>query len=112
MNERLTRVGPGTSMGKLLRWYWWPVAASAELLANPVKQVHILGETLTLFRDRKGRLGLIAERCAHRKMNLMFGIPEEDGLRCPTMGGSTTPGGSASSSPRSLPTAPSKTGCG
>ena len=25
-NERLTRVGPGTPMGELLRRYWWPIA--------------------------------------------------------------------------------------
>jgi len=24
-NERLTRVGPGTPMGELLRYYWHPV---------------------------------------------------------------------------------------
>ena len=29
-NERLTRVGPGTPMGELLRRYWMPVAALSE----------------------------------------------------------------------------------
>lgn len=31
LNERLTRVGPGTPMGKLMRHYWHPIAGSAEL---------------------------------------------------------------------------------
>jgi len=81
-NERLTRVGPGTPMGKLLRWYWHPVAATAQLLANPVRKVRILGEDLVLFRDRSGNLGLIGDRCAHRATGLWFGIPDVDGLRC------------------------------
>ena len=55
-NERLTHVGPGTPMGTLLRRYWHPVAATAELDENPVKPVKILGESLVLFRDRQGRL--------------------------------------------------------
>ena len=30
-NELLTRTGPGTAMGALLRHYWIPVVQSAEL---------------------------------------------------------------------------------
>ena len=30
-NERLTQVGPGTPMGELMRRYWHPIAASAEV---------------------------------------------------------------------------------
>jgi 5,5'-dehydrodivanillate O-demethylase len=66
-NERLTKVGPGTPMGTLLRRYWYPIATTTELDDNPVKAVGLLGESLALFRDRKGRLGLINERCPHRR---------------------------------------------
>ena len=34
-NERLTRVGPGTPMGELLRRYWHPIAVTGELTDNP-----------------------------------------------------------------------------
>jgi len=85
-NERLTRVGPGTPMGVLLRRYWHPVAASAALTENPVKLIKILGESLVLFRDRQGRLGLIGDTCPHRRISLLYGIPEEEGLRCPYHG--------------------------
>ena len=60
-NERLTRVGPGSAMGSLMRHYWFPVAGVAELDENPVKKVRLLGEDLVLYRDRSGTLGLIAE---------------------------------------------------
>jgi 5,5'-dehydrodivanillate O-demethylase len=85
-NERLTRVGPGTPMGELLRRYWHPIGAAVELDDNPVKPVKILGESLVLYRDRKGRLGLIGDTCPHRRTSMLYGIPEEKGLRCPYHG--------------------------
>ncbi|MCH7607219.1 MAG: aromatic ring-hydroxylating dioxygenase subunit alpha [Chloroflexi bacterium] len=81
-NERLTQVGPGTPMGELMRRYWHPIAASAELDERPTKEVRLLGEDLVLYKDRSGTLGLIDRLCAHRRVNLAYGIPEEHGLRC------------------------------
>ncbi len=85
-NELLTKVGRGTPMGDLLRRYWYPIAACSELVEKPTKAVRVLGEDLVLYRDKQGRLGLIASRCAHRRMSLVLGIPEKDGLRCPYHG--------------------------
>jgi 5,5'-dehydrodivanillate O-demethylase len=59
-NERLTRVGPGTPAGNLLRRYWHPVAGSVEMRAVSALNVRLLGEDLVLFKDRVGRLGLTA----------------------------------------------------
>lgn len=85
-NELLTRVGPGTPCGELMRRYWHPIAAAAQLLDNPVRRVRILCEDLVLYQDRQGGLGLIEERCPHRAVHLEFGIPEQEGLRCPYHG--------------------------
>ena len=85
-NQRLTRIGPGTPMGDLFRRYWHPIAASEQLRENPVRALRILGEDLVLYRDSKGRVGLVGERCAHRRVKLRFGIPEEEGIRCPYHG--------------------------
>ncbi|HXE16874.1 MAG TPA: Rieske 2Fe-2S domain-containing protein [Stellaceae bacterium] len=82
LNERLTRVGPGTPGGELLRRYWHPIYPEAKLLDNPVAKVRILCEDLVLFRDRGGKLGLVQERCPHRQTSLSVGIPEPEGLRC------------------------------
>ncbi|MSQ26581.1 MAG: aromatic ring-hydroxylating dioxygenase subunit alpha [Dehalococcoidia bacterium] len=83
-NELLTRVGPGTPMGQLMRRYWHPIAGSAELETSPfrTKEVRLMGEDLVLYRDRSGRLGLIDRWCSHRRVNLAYGVVEEDGLRC------------------------------
>ena len=81
-NERMTRIGPGTPMGELMRRYWHPIAASSELSSFGTKPIRLLGESLVLYRDRSGTLGLVAERCPHRSAGMVFGIPEEHGLRC------------------------------
>ena len=81
-NLRLTETGPGTPMGDLLRRYWWPIAATIDLDAEPVQPVRLLSEDMTLFRSLKGEFGLIAKSCAHRAINLAYGIPQENGLRC------------------------------
>jgi 5,5'-dehydrodivanillate O-demethylase len=85
-NERLSHVGPGTPMGDLLRRYWHPVAAASELEPESVLAVRLLGEDLALYQTEQGKLGLVSERCAHRGASLAYGIPEEDGLRCPYHG--------------------------
>jgi 5,5'-dehydrodivanillate O-demethylase oxygenase subunit len=81
-NERLTQVGPGTPMGKLLRRYWQVVGTAYELDQDPVQPVRLLGEDLVLFRDAAGTLGLVGNRCAHRGISLAYGIPQDNGLRC------------------------------
>lgn len=87
MNETLTRVGAGTPAGELLRRYWLPIAAEAELTSEaPAKKVRVLGENLVLYRDGQGRLGLLEEQCCHRNASLYYGFVEEDGLRCPYHG--------------------------
>jgi 5,5'-dehydrodivanillate O-demethylase len=86
INERLTRVGPGTAMGNLLRRYWYPIARTPELNDEPVLAITLLGENLALYRTDSGNLGLVSQRCAHRGASLAYGIPEEDGLRCPYHG--------------------------
>jgi 5,5'-dehydrodivanillate O-demethylase len=82
-NEMLTRVGPGTPAGELLRRYWLPAAVAAELTdQNPTKFVRILGEDLVLFKDKRGQVGLIADHCAHRGASLLYGRVEERGIAC------------------------------
>ncbi|MCH2531806.1 MAG: aromatic ring-hydroxylating dioxygenase subunit alpha, partial [Dehalococcoidia bacterium] len=50
-NEKLARVGAGTPMGELMRRYWHPIAAAAELDEKPTKPVRLLGEDLVLYKD-------------------------------------------------------------
>jgi 5,5'-dehydrodivanillate O-demethylase len=81
-NKRLTQVGRGTPMGELLRRYWYPIAAVAELEDNPIKPVRLMGEDLVLYRDLSGNHGLVERRCPHRGADLSYGYVEACGLRC------------------------------
>jgi hypothetical protein len=67
-NELLTRVGPGTPMGNLMRQYWLPAMMSSELPAPdcPPVRIRLLGENA----------------CPHRGASMFFGRNEEEGLRC------------------------------
>ena len=93
-NELVTRTGPGTPCGALMRSYWQPVALAAEfdpaldarMALRPLKAVRILGQDLVLFRDAAGRWGLLDRPCPHRGADLAFGRLEPEGLRCPFHG--------------------------
>jgi nitrite reductase/ring-hydroxylating ferredoxin subunit len=83
-NDILTRVGPGTPMGNLLRRYWTPALLSTEIPGadgTPIR-VRILGEDLVAFRNSEGKVGLFVQACPHRGASIFFGRNEETGLRC------------------------------
>ena len=93
-NHLITRIGPGTPCGAVLRQYWQPVALLDEFDARldpamaerPMKAVRALGQDLVLFRDEGGRFGLLDRHCPHRGADLKFARHEGDGLRCPFHG--------------------------
>jgi phthalate 4,5-dioxygenase len=83
-NETLVRTGAGTPMGELIRRYWIPALLSSELPepdGTPAR-VRLLGEDLVAFRDSEGRIGLLEERCPHRRASLALGVNDKGGLRC------------------------------
>ncbi len=82
-NEILTRTGPGTTMGKLMRQFWIPALKTSELKSDgePVRFM-LLSEQLIAFRDTSGRVGVMDHRCPHRCASLFFGRNEEGGIRC------------------------------
>ncbi len=83
-NETLTRVGPETPMGRMMRRYWMPVCTSAQLegLDSGPLRLRLLGEDLVAFRDSEGNVGVLDELCMHRRASLALGRVEENGIRC------------------------------
>ncbi len=83
-NELICRVGAGTPMGTLMRRYWHPVCTSAQLPQPdaPPLRVRLLGEDYVVFRDTRGRVGMLDELCMHRGASLALGRVEEGGIRC------------------------------
>ena len=85
-NDLLTQVGPGTPGGNFMRRYWHPIAATSEMADRWTMKVRLLGEDLVLYRNRQGEFGLITEKCPHRGASLAYGIPTNEGIRCPYHG--------------------------
>jgi len=82
-NALLTRVGPDTPCGALLRRYWQPVCYVGELSATaPTKAVTILGEELVVFRLPESGYGCVQAHCAHRGTSLRYGFVGDCGIRC------------------------------
>ena len=82
-NNTLCRVEGDAPMGQLMRRHWLPACClrkSLSLIAH--LKTRLLGDTLVVFRDTEGKLGVLEDRCPHRKASLSFGRNEECGLRC------------------------------
>jgi len=83
-NELLCRVEGEAPMGQVMRQHWLPacmVEEVAEADGTPVR-ARLLGVDLVVFRDSKGRVGVLDEKCPHRGASLAFGRNEDCGLRC------------------------------
>src|ERR1044071_2622774 len=102
-NKRFTEVGPDTPMGNLLRRYWMPFATVSQLDEHPTRAVNLLGEHLIAYKDRSGGYGLMQEYCPHRNVNMLWGIPEAEGLRCPYHGWLFDPQGNCLEQPAESP---------
>ncbi len=110
-NELITRIGPGTPCGQLMRRYWQPVALLDEFDAaldsamgiRPVKALRVLGQDLVLFKDASGEFGLLDRDCPHRGADLSFGrrepLAQGGGLRCPFHGWKFAPNGQCLQTP-------------
>jgi phthalate 4,5-dioxygenase len=93
-NELITRIGPGTPCGALMRRYWQPVALldefdarfDAGMATRPLKAVRLLGQNFVLWRDAQGAYSLLDRDCPHRGADLKFARHEGDGIRCPFHG--------------------------
>ncbi|HUI60344.1 MAG TPA: Rieske 2Fe-2S domain-containing protein [Steroidobacteraceae bacterium] len=83
-NDLITRVGPGTPGGKMLRRYWHPIALSSQVPTPdcPPLWAKLLGERFVVFRDSSGKVGVLGDRCMHRGVSLSLGRVEEGGIRC------------------------------
>src|SRR6266545_4051086 len=82
-NQLLTRTDTGTPCGELMRRYWLPAGLSREIPEGGAPlPVRLLGEDLVLFRDERGRPGLLGLHCSHRGADLSYGRVEDGGLRC------------------------------
>lgn len=83
-NDLLCRVDGGAAMGEMIRrHYWIPAIPSSKLEAGgrPYR-LKLLGTELVAFRSPDGQVGVLDERCPHRRASLALGRNEPGGVRC------------------------------
>ena len=100
-NDLLTRVENGAPMGAMLRQhYWLPAIPSSKLEAGgrPYR-VRLLGGDYVVFRGPDGEVGILDERCPHRKASLALARNEPGGLRCIYHGWKLAPTGAVVEAP-------------
>jgi phenylpropionate dioxygenase-like ring-hydroxylating dioxygenase large terminal subunit len=103
-NELLTRVGPDTPMGRLMRQFWIPALLPSEVEAGgPPLRLRLLGENFLAFRSPDGTLGVVDHQCAHRCASLFYGRNEEGGIRCVYHGWKFAPNGQCIEMPSEPP---------
>jgi phenylpropionate dioxygenase-like ring-hydroxylating dioxygenase large terminal subunit len=81
----ISQVGQGMPAGEWFRRYWIVVGTTRDLDDIP-QAVKVLGEELVLFRDERGKFGLLGLHCPHRGTSLEYGDIECGGIRCPYHG--------------------------
>jgi Phenylpropionate dioxygenase and related ring-hydroxylating dioxygenases, large terminal subunit len=83
-NELMCRTNADTPMGRALRRFWIPVMQSSDLPAPDCDPfpLEIMGDTFVAFRNTEGKVGILDEFCAHRRVSLVIGRCEGNGIRC------------------------------
>ncbi|MGD1922524.1 MAG: Rieske 2Fe-2S domain-containing protein, partial [Pleurocapsa sp.] len=62
--------------------HWHPTIKSNQLKRKPVL-FQLCNEEIVLFRNAKGEIGALKNRCPHRGMRLSQGWVENDEIVCP-----------------------------
>jgi phenylpropionate dioxygenase-like ring-hydroxylating dioxygenase large terminal subunit len=76
LNDTITKVGPNTQAGAVLRYYWQPAALTDEVAGEFPVAVNLMGERLALVQSDDGTITLKARKAA----------PDEPAAHCPTSG--------------------------
>ncbi|PSL17099.1 aromatic ring-hydroxylating dioxygenase subunit alpha [Shimia abyssi] len=77
LNDSITRVGPDSAAGAVLRCYWQPAALIEELEYQNPAPVNLLGERLALWRDDTGSFVLAARKAEAGEPSVYHPGPEQ-----------------------------------
>jgi len=70
----------------MIRNQWYAILPSKEVKKGKILAVIRLNLELALFRDEKGKIGCVIDKCSHRGARLSKGRVEGECIRCPFHG--------------------------
>jgi phthalate 4,5-dioxygenase oxygenase subunit len=94
-NDLMCRVENGAAQGRAIARRWIPAVTAREIdnaERAPVR-VQLLGRSFVAFRDGRGEVGFLDERCPHRGASLALGRLEDCGVTCIYHGWKMAPDG-------------------
>jgi phenylpropionate dioxygenase-like ring-hydroxylating dioxygenase large terminal subunit len=62
--------------------HWYAVEHDRAMANGAVQEIKFWGTSVALYRDTKGRLHAVEDRCAHRQLKLSLGVVVGDRLVC------------------------------
>ena len=82
--------------------YWYAVALSDKLAPGQVIRTTFWGTHVAVYRDDRGAVHALEDRCPHRHLPLSIGLVEGDKLRCQYHGWAMDPSGALADVPHEL----------
>ncbi len=82
--------------------YWYAVALSRDLPPKAVRRATFWGTNVAVYRDDRGALHAVEDRCPHRHLPLSLGVVEGELLRCQYHGWAVGPSGALADVPHEL----------
>jgi len=82
--------------------YWYAVSLDSKIARGQVIEVKFWGSSVALYRDSKGELHAMEDRCAHRQIKLSKGQVVGDRLVCDYHGWEYDPSGKLAKIPHEL----------
>ncbi len=82
--------------------HWYAVEHDRAIAPGQIVEVRFWGRSVALYRDRRGRLHAIENRCAHRQLPLTVGVVEGDRIVCEYHGWAYDGGGELVDVPHTL----------
>lgn len=70
----------------MIKNFWYAIYNGKKVKKNEVVAIKRLGLNLALFRDSKGGLHCVTDKCAHRGASLGHGTVKNDCIKCPFHG--------------------------
>lgn len=66
----------------MIKHQWYLACFDRELKSNSLLRRKIVGQELVIFKNNKGKVSILEDRCCHRNVHLSLGSVKDENLKC------------------------------